>query len=45
LAMSKAWPMVIWSFRNASATGGIRSASLMRPYYVVSRLMSQRVLP
>lgn len=31
LAISKAWPMVIWSFRNASATGGIRSASRMRP--------------
>jgi len=31
LAISKAWPMVIWSFRNASATGGMRSASLMRP--------------
>ena len=28
LAISKAWPMVIWSFRNASATGGMRSASL-----------------
>ena len=32
-------PMVIWSFRNASATGGMRSASLMRPYYVAPPLM------
>ena len=41
LAISKAWPMVIWSFRNASATGGMRSASLMRPYYVVCSFMSR----
>jgi hypothetical protein len=34
LAISKAWPIVIWSFRNTSATGGMRSASLIRPYYV-----------
>ena len=31
LAISKTWPMVIWSFRNASGTGGMRSPSLMRP--------------
>jgi hypothetical protein len=34
LAISNAWPMVILSFRNPSATGGIRSANLNRPYYV-----------
>src|ERR1700728_1116910 len=38
LAISKAWPMVIWSFRNASATGGIRSASRTRPYTYASLL-------
>jgi hypothetical protein len=39
LAISKAWPMVIWSFRNASATGGTRSASRTRPYYVAFPVM------
>jgi len=31
--------MVISSFRNASATGGIRSASLILPYYVALWIM------
>ena len=39
LAISKAWPTVIWSFRNASATDGMRSARRMRPYYVGSLFM------
>ena len=39
LAISRAWPTVIRSFRNASATGGIRSANRMRPYYVALLLM------
>lgn len=31
LAISKAWPIVISSFKKASAPGGMRSASRMRP--------------
>jgi hypothetical protein len=32
LAISKAWPVVILSLRNASATGGVNSVSFTLPY-------------